>query len=696
MATLQKIRNRGPLIAIVIGVALLAFLLGDVNQLFSGRGEMNVAEINGTEISIQEYQVRYTNYEEGFKLLTGSQTIQEENLRYIKSQVWDKLIKNYSLSGTYDELGIDVSDLELAKIISGENIQTGIDPLTRQVFQDPNTGQFNSQMAVNFFSNANQTPEGSKVAIFLEQELKDNRKFTKYSSLILKGINVTTMEARQMHLERVELTDFDYSVKKYSSIPDSTITVSDKELKDFYEKHKDEYEQEESRDIAFVAYNVIPSESDKMVTKQDLEYYKNEFASINADTTQEDIINWVNANSQTPFNYVHLTLEELGDTGLFYADYDSLAGPVYENGSYVMKRVFDRRILPDSVGARHILIQPDGQVIADMDRAKEIADSLKTLIKGGSDFAELAKDHSADPSNRDKGGDLGKFVEGQMVREFSDACFYGNVGDLIVVESQYGVHLIEITDQSKEKSEKVRLAIVANEVRPGNNTISEYFAKARDFAVKSDNNIEKFDELVESEGLTKRIATDIAPETEVIAGVENPGGIINWVYNDETETGSVSSPFQDGDFFYVVVVTEIREEGLATFEQVKDDITARVIKEKKGKQFLNEMKGINTFEKSAKNISFSSSRLNDDGIEYAVIATACETEKDMISEPIIGENGVYVIKVISKTGVENIAEIDVTNDLMNASRRLLFRVNNNTFEALKEASVVVDNRHKFF
>ena len=242
MATLQKIRSKGPVIAIVIGIALIAFLLGDVSKVFSGK-EQSVAEINGTAVSIQEYQTRYNNYEQGIKLLTGESQIDEENQKFIKSQVWDKIVKNYALSGTYEDLGINVSDFELAKIISGENIQTGIDQLTRQVFSDPGTGQFNPQLAVNFFSNANQTPEGSQVALFLEQELKDNRKFTKYSSLISKGINITSFEAKMFYKERVEMVDFEYSVKRYVSVSDSTITVTDEELKNYYKLHKDEYEQ---------------------------------------------------------------------------------------------------------------------------------------------------------------------------------------------------------------------------------------------------------------------------------------------------------------------------------------------------------------------------------------------------------------------------------------------------------------------
>ena len=695
MATLQRIRNTGPVIVIVIGLALVAFLLGDVNKLFS-RSDRNIAEINGTPVSIQEYQARYKNYEEGMKMLTGKSSLDEQNQKYVKEQVWDKIVKNYSLSSIYDNLGLEVSDLELAKIVSGENIQTGLDPLTRQIFSDPNTRQFNSQAAVNFFQNANQSEEGLQVAKFLENEMRDNRKYTKYTSLISKGLNITTLEAKDLYKERVEVVDFEYTSKKYNTVSDSTISVNAAELKEYYDTHTNDYEQKESRDIAYVTLNVVPSEEDFQAAKKDIEYYKSEFAEVPVDTSVNELIDYVNANSEVPFDEKHYSLKELGDTSLFGASSDTVFGPVLENGFFVLKRVFDRVTISDTVGARHILIQADGQHIKDNERAEAIADSLKTLIENGADFAQLAKDNSADKGSAQKGGDLGKFSEGRMVRAFNDACFKGKVGDLVIVHSQYGVHLLEITYQSKPKKEKVRIAEIMNEVRPGNNTISEYFAKARDLSVNSDNNLDKFDELIKKEHFTKKIATEITPETEIIAGIDNPDAVIRWIYKDETKKGSISEPFQDGNIFIVEAVTEIREKGTAPFEQVKDDVIAKVKKKKKGEMFAKEMQDITSFDKTAKNISFASSRLNDDGIEYAVISTATQMEKDKISKPIIGENGVYVLKITSKTGVGNVEDKDVLNDKLNAERRLYFTVSRQIFEALKDAADVKDDRAKFF
>ncbi len=695
MATLQRIRNAGPVIVIVIGIALVAFLLGDVNQLFSSKGDQNVAEINGKPVSLPEYQARYKNYEEGFKLLTGNSTVNEESQKYIKSQVWEKIIKDYALNNTYEDLGIMVSDLELAKIVSGENIQNGIDPLTGQVFSDPNTGQFNTQAAVNFFTNAGQSPETQQIAIFLEEEMKLNRQYTKYSQMVMKGMNVTNFEAKQLFKERSEFVDFNYTVKKYTEISDTSITVNDKELKVYYNEHKEEYKQEESRDIAYVVFDIIPSESDKEAAKRELDFYKSEFASLDV-KNEKEIIDWVNANSQIPFSHPHLTLEQLGDTALFNANTDVVFGPFYENGFYVMKRLIEKDLYPDSVEARHILISPDGQVIKDITRAKQIADSLKTLLKNGADFAELAKNNSVDQNSAVKGGDLGIFAEGQMVPDFSDACFKGKTGDIVIVETQYGIHLIEITKQSAQKQSKVRVASVYSQVRPGNNTISEYYSKSRNFSSNAENNIEKFDKLIEQNKLTKRIATSITPETEVIAGIENPGMIINWTYSDDVEKGSVSQPYQDGDMFIVAIITEIREKGIAEYDQIKEEIKKTVVKNKKAEILAKQMKSISNLEKEAKNISFSSSRINQEGFEPVIIATATLIEKDNISEPLIGENGVYVIKVTSKTGIDNFENVDFTNDKMNAERNMMFRMSREIFEALKEVSEVSDNRFKFF
>ncbi|PID88296.1 MAG: hypothetical protein CSB06_00945 [Bacteroidia bacterium] len=697
MATLQRIRNAGPVVIIVLGIALLAFLLGDINKLFSSGNDDSIAEINGESISLREYQARYTNFENGFKTIFGENSVSGQNQKYIKNEVWNKMTTEYMLDETYKNLGIEVSGSELAKIISGNNMENSIDPLTRQIFTDPQTGKFNSQQAVSFFQNAEQTKEGRDIARFLERELIKNRQYAKYAALIQKGINVTDFEAKKKFLERTAVVDFDYAVKKYAEIPDNTIQVSEKDLNNYYKEHKKEYKQKASRDISYVVFKITPSEEDIKQAEKEVMFEKSDFAAVNVDTSQLNMEIWLRNNSQAPFDPKHLSREELNDSLLFNASTNEVFGPFYENEHFVLKRVIDRAVLPDTVEAEHILIQPNKD-IPDLARAEEIADSLKSLIENGADFAALAEEYSADKSSASQGGKLDKFTEGTMVTAFNDACFKGKPGDITVVKSPFGVHVIRIISQSTPKVMKVRVAVAKIPVSPGNETISKYYAQARDFSAQSKNNTEKFNELIEKNGYTKRLAREIAPENENIPGIENPSPVINWLYKDETKKEDVSMPFQDGNIFIVANVTEIREKGIATLEQIKEQIENLVIKKKKGEILEKEISTVTDLNKSAQNISFSSFTIKDEGVEPQVIAVATKLPKNEISKPIVGENGVYKIKVTSKTSISpnDDKNIDFSGDKRNAENRLLFKISRGLQEALEQSVGVVDNRHKFF
>ncbi len=710
MATLENIRKRGALIAVVIGFALFAFILGDLvnsgGNLFSG-DQKEMAVIDGESVSIDEFQLIYKQWEEVYKIQTRKTSIDQETQKQLQEQVWEEILRKYIFSSRYENSGIDVSSLELAEMVRGQNIDA--DPSIRQLFTDQQTGQYNSAAAIQFFSNIDQTPEYKVFGLYLENQMRENKKYAKYASLISKGINVTSFDAGALYKERVQLVDFKYIGKKYNTIVDSTIVVSDKEISDYYNEHKDEYEQEHTRDIAYVSFKIVPSQKDFDDAKAELEDYKADFSAINIDSTTSDIINYVIANSQTTFINKHLTQEEVKDSSFFFAELGTVKGPILENGFYKIKRLIGRQEMPDSVEARHILIQPDGQKILDMAAATIIADSIKGLLENGDDFATLAIQHSADKGSATKGGDLGKFVEGSMVQAFNDACFNGKTNDLVIVESQYGIHIIEITWQSEYKT-KVLIAILDKEVLPQKETMAAFFTKARNFSAASKNSIEGFDAEIEKAKLTKRVALDLTPSTEVIAGVENARQIITWAFKSETEQENVSEAFQSGNNFVVAIVSQIKEEGIAPLDQIRDAIIAKVRLEKKGTILSKELKAaiasnknfkdaatkIKALNSIAKNINFSASRINNLGSEPAILGTAFSLAKDQISEPIIGLAGVYVIKVTSFTGVDDLSNVDLTNDKTNAQNRLQFRSNREIYNSVKNSVEVEDLRHKFF
>ncbi len=708
MAALEKIRQKGPLLAIIIGFALFAFIFTgffkNINTLF-GDSQTAIAVINGEEASIDEFRDKFNKVKNVYEYLGN--TVDNKLQEQIENQVWEQILQEKLLSEVYDDLGIDVSEDEMVAMVTGTNMD--VDPTIKQIFTNRQTGVFDAEGAANFFRTQDQDRAKQQFASYLETEMDLNRKFAKYNALIKQGLNITTPEAEALYAERTHMVDFDYLVKKYTSVPDSSFSVSEKELKKYYNEHKSQYKQKESRDIAYVTFDIVPNEKDKADALNSIKDYLDDFKSIEADSANENIITYVNANSDVPFDRTYHSLNEMASLGLdstfFFAEAGTVKGPYEFNGTYVISRITDRKSLPDTVQARHILIQPDGQVIKDIARAQEIADSLVNLLKGGADFAKLATDNSADQGSAQKGGDLGKFTQGRMVPEFDKACFFGKTNDIVTAETQFGVHIIEITYQSPKK-EKVQIASLVKEI--GNVDATDKLYQETQIFAGENNTLEKFEKAIAEKGLTKKIATDITPQTKVIAGFADASPIINWVFKKETKKGDVSQKdIKIGNQYVVVALTEVKEEGIAPFEQKKDEIKPIVIKEKKGKKFAEQLTvagdkpyseiaaSVGGETSTAKNRSFTSSRIGGAGDEQAVVATAVSLDKGAKSKPVIGESGVFLLTVTSVTPAGEITPEKAANDKRNAQSRLASR-SRFAYNAIKEAAEIKDNRHRFF
>ncbi len=708
MATLEKLRQKGPLMAIIIGFALFAFIFTDLISnigTISGDDEHNIAEVNGNALTIEEFQERFSTVKEIYEYLGN--TVDTRMQETIEEQVWEQMVQDRLLTEQYKKLGIAVSSEEAAAMVTGTNID--VDPTIRQYFSNRETGEFFADAAVEFFKTIDQDPGKKKFGLFLETEMELNKKYSKYITLVSKGLNVTKAESEDLYRERMHMVDFEYVMKKYAAVPDSTLKISDSEISTYYNEHKYKYEQKEARDIAYITFDIVPTEKDKTEALNAVTEYLAEMKSMKADSGSENIITYVNANSETPFNANYMSVRELQQYGLdstFYgAELGTTVGPYEFGGGFNIARLTAKKSMPDTVGARHILIRPDGAKIKDMAAAKAKADSILKEIKGGKDFAELAKIHGTD-GTKDKGGDLDKFTQGQMVQEFNDAVFNNPKGYLGIVETQFGAHVIEVTYQSPRK-EKVQVAILEKKI--GNVDATEkMYQKTKVFAGKN-NTLEKFEAAIVSEGLTKKIATDVTPQTKVIAGFSEAQAIISWMYKKTTEKGMVSQEDIVLDNKYVVVaLTAVKEEGTAPLEQVKDQIKAEVAKQKKAEMFAQELKKAATGGKSyadvakeitgesgeEKNKTFSATRIRI-GDEQAVVANAVKMAKDQVSEPITGETGVFIIKVTSVTPVAEVTPEMYENDKQTAQNRLSNK-SRSAYNALKEASDINDHRHLFF
>ncbi|MEF8812080.1 MAG: peptidylprolyl isomerase, partial [Bacteroidales bacterium] len=438
MATLEKIRNRaGVLVGVVIGLALLAFVLGD---LFRGGGSamrgdrFEIAEIGGESISYQNFQREVERLVEINKMSQDQTSIDAETREQLRQQVWERLTREHIMSDIYEEMGIGVSSQELWDMVQGENIH----PMIQQLFTNPETGQVNNMAIIRFLKSYNQDPSGKTKTywLYLEDQMIRERKYTKFSNLINKSLYLTSSESKKLAELNARNVDFNFVLQRFNSISDDMIEVEESDLKDYYDSHKQHYKQSASRDLEYVTFNIEPTEKDIEAAR---EYIYNSVEDFkNAGETAE----FVNLNSDNPFDDTYYKKEELSDSiadFMFSAEPGDVYGPYREDEAFKLSKLMDIQYLPDSVKARHILIQPDRNQ-RNIQNAKNLADSLMQELEQGASFSQLAEQHSADQNTAPDGGNLGWIQQGEMVEAITDTAFFAQPGEIKLVQSQYGFH----------------------------------------------------------------------------------------------------------------------------------------------------------------------------------------------------------------------------------------------------------------
>jgi len=591
MATLEKIRRRaGILVMGVIGLAMLGFILGDFNI----RPSNKVAEINGKSFGVEDYRAEQQVLLNFYKMNYGN-NLDPQIEQQVEDETWRRMVRNSVMGKSIERLGIEISNDELKAMVAGDQAagMTGSagavfsepHPIVRQMFSNPETGEFNRFIMMNYFNSLDREEFAQERDrwIFIENEIVDERLNQKYLTMISKGLRPSSLDVRDYHMENAKKVDFRFVAKNFASIPDEEVSISESDLRAYYKENLENYKSDESRTIEYVVFNVVPSENDDANSKLWAVQTKNEFTR----TEKEQLAGYVNSVSDQPFDTRYYSVNELPSLlrdSLLNEDDGSVFGPYYEDDAYKLSRISTIQNRPDSVRARHILI--GYSVIGDMQRAEEIADSLKAVVENGGDFAALARQYSADESNRAIGGDLGWFAEGVMETSFNNACFENNTGDIIKTDTRFGVHIIKIEQQSRPVK-KYQVATIVHSVYPSNETDQEFYNRAVKFRGKS-TNVEKFEEQAKEFGLDPRIVPDIARDQRTIPGLGNPVNMIGWAYN--AEEGDVSNIFEVDDQYIVAALTEIKEDGHADFESVKPEIELAVLKQKKGEKIIASMK----------------------------------------------------------------------------------------------------------
>jgi len=692
MAVIGKIREKSGLVLIVVGVAMLAFLLptDGITGLFGGQ-DNSVGEIGGVEITGQEFDQKLEQAVYAWE--SQNRTSAPTEIRdQLKEQVWNEIVRSSVLESQFLELGLSVSPEELADMVQGNDPH----PQVQQAFTDPNTGVFNPGQVIQFLKSLETMPAENRNQWFLfEEGIEKERIATKYNNLLVKGMYPTTSIQKRTYTEQNEQRNIKFVAKRYISVNDSTVTVSDEEKLAYYNEHKGEYKQDASRDIEYIKFEVLPSEADIAEAKKWMEDTAEEFK------TTEDDSSFVTYNSEQPLDERYLAPEAMPvalDSAAFYAEVGTVF-PVYEEaGAFVLAKLSEVKMVPDSVKARHILLKTTNQPSDTLLEGK--LDSIKTLIENGADFAELAKEHSEDVGSAIEGGDLGWFQEGQMVPTFNDACFFGKVGELVIVPSNYGFHLIDVQEQA-QKSRKVKLAKIVRQITPSNETFDEMFAKASSF-YGTNSTSEAFTKATEGGEYVKQMAAEVKVGDKDFAGMANVRDLVRWAY--KSEKGAVCEPKQFDNTFVVAHLAEVREEGTATMDQVEIQVELGAKKKKKAAMFIEEMKGVSSLEElaskvggtveTASNVNFAAYAIPGLGQELRVNGMVSTLQQGQMSVPIEGQTGVFVVQVdqVQTTTSESVDYAPIKAQLEQSYQS----VANLVLDALKDKFGVVDKRYKFY
>tara|TARA_B100000900_G_scaffold416193_1_gene449913 strand:- start:4677 stop:6734 length:2058 start_codon:yes stop_codon:yes gene_type:complete len=683
---LESIRNRSGLLMVVIGVAMFAFIMMDLMSSQRGGASVDLAvgEVHGEEIDVQEFEARVQRQFDMQKQNNPSVEVEQ-----VRNSVWTLLTRELVFQKEYDASGIAVCNEELFDMIQGPDPY----PTIKQSFTNPETGAFDRTRLLQYLKeDMDNDPTGQARAqwVQFEEALYKERLNRKYSNAIAKGLHVSDFEAAQSYQEQSEVRNVSYVAVSYRSIADSLVPLNDNELYDYMKVNSENYQQDASRTLEYVVFPVNPSKEDDAAALDWAKDIKEDFASA------EDNEAFVRRYSDvTNARMIYADKQTLGVSTLplFDAAVGTVAGPFQEGrNNYRLAKLVDVQNRPDSVQARHILLKDAN--------AQNTADSLKKLIEQGASFSKLAESLSQDPSSAINGGDLGWFPEGRMVAEFNEACFSGKRGELQVVASQFGIHLIEVTKKSKSVK-KVKIAFIDRNVVPSNETYQGIFTKAGKFAAENSNN-EQFNQSAMDNNLSKRIADNLLESTQTISGLDNPRQLIRWAY--EAQLGQVSDVMEFGNKFIIATLTQIKEEGMQELDEVRASVSAIVRNEKRAEMLINQLSGetdLNTLAidyaadvKTAEGMTFNNNNVTGIGEEAAFIGAAFAVPEGTTTDPFAGLNAVYVVRVDQVIT----APTNTDNSSVSKVSKINFqsRANYEAYQALEELAEVKDNRAKFY
>ena len=616
MTTLQRIRNHGALLIAVVGIAMLAFILGDFlnsGSSFFHRSRENVAVIEGNEIHYTEYEAANEQLTEVYKLETGRSDFDEEMTNQLRNQVWSMLVMDYTMRAQAEKIGMDITADELKELCVGENPHQIIS--SRRYFMDEN-GQFNRDIVKNWIQTINQEGEEAEDAniqqaktywMYWEKALRITYMQEKYTTLLQHMLKANSLEAKYAFDARQNGVSIEYIMQPYFAVADSLVSVNEKDIKTLYKKNKEQYKQTPNRAIKYIAFDIVPSKDDFKAEEALMNSLKEDFQ------TAEDITLVVNTNSDIMydgFDYSESTVPAQFKAFAFAknAKAGDCTDILFENNTYAMARIMQCGYsMPDSV-------------------------ELKAIIPEGEDQ------------------ELGWFTADRLPKNIAEKAFTTKRGGQFTIAQGMGELTYEVMEVSAA-TPKVKLAILSRSVTPSSKTYSAIYNNAKQFIVANPT-LEAMETAAQEAGITVVPQYNLTATTDKVGQLKSSRPIVRWTF--EAKEGQVSDVFECGQQFIVAAVAEVNDNEYRSLESVRAELTYEATTNAKAAYIKEQLKGVETLAaaaeklgqsiQSVERVTLADTRLGNAGMEPTVIGTAIALGENQLSQPIQGNMGVFLVQ----------------------------------------------------
>lgn len=689
MAVLSKIRERSMFLIIIIGLALFAFVLdpSTLGDFFNSSKVNEVGEVDGEAISRQEF----ANELETYKQQSGGRFSEMQAAK----TVWDNIVRKKIYKNQLDQAGITIGEADVwSEIVNAPFVQNN------PQYQNE-VGMFDENKFKQFLADTkeNNAQLWSQWSSYMNQ-LRDNAQTTTFNNLVTAGLGASLKEGEMQYLIDNTKLNSQFVYVPYTSIPDSLVKLKKSDIANYIKAHKTQFQVDASRDISYVKFDILPTSDDEQAIMDNVASLKEDFTA-----SQNDALFLSENDSDTNLNTGYQfksNLNALIADAIFDANKGDVVGPYKDLKAIKLSKITAVVQLPDSVKASHILIPFVGaqrvapEVTRTEEEAKALADSLLTVVKRRrSKFADLAKEFSSDQGSAEKGGAYDWFNYNRMTPAFRDFTFEGNKGDIGVVQSPFGFHVIKI-DGQKNKQKVVKLATYSKNIVPSEETENAVFRQAEEFAllVSKENN---FFDAAKQLNYKPKPAVGLKVLDENVPGIGNQREIVSWSFNNETNVNDFKRFDLEGSHV-VAFLTGKEEKGLMSVNKATSKVRPILMNEKKAAILVEKFNGASlqdiaksagTSVRTANNITLKSPTLSGVGVAPKVVGAMYNAEIGKLYNKIEGKRGVFAFTLKNKKIPTALPNYDANRKrIAEARKRQTFKM----YEAIKKASDVEDNR----